>query len=169
MDFGNGHRWLKRTLISVVLSAVAVLCFAANYNERLAAFYELKIPAGAGPHPAVVAISGCSGFRGPMYAKTLRELRDAGFATIRVDYLAASGKSQCRTGNVTLVTKDEVAAYIGQTVAHLRNQTTIKKTAINLLGWSYGGGARCNTSQPSISQSLVRSRRWSPTIRTVEM
>jgi len=161
MELENPSKRLGQALLFIILSSAAALCFAAGHNERLVAFYELKLPAGAGPHPAVVAIPGCSGFRGPMYAKTLRELRDAGFATIRVDYLAASGNSQCRIGNEILVTKDQVAADIGQAVAYLQSQANIKKSAINLLGWSYGGGsalqylARLDPSKPNPVAAVV--------------
>ena len=172
MGLENPSKGLGQTLLFIVLSSVAASCFAAGHNKRLAAFYEQKLPAGAGPHPAVVAISGCSGFRGPMYAKTLRELREAGFATIRVDYLAASGNSQCRIGNEILVTKDQVAADIGQTVAYLQSQANIKKSAINLLGWSYGGGSVLQylaTLDASKSKPVAAVVAYYPSCRDVTM
>ena len=172
MRLENLSKGLGKTLLFMLSSSVAAVCFGADHNERLAAFYELKLPQGAGPHPAVVAIPGCSGFRGPMYAKTLRELREAGFATIRVDYLAASGKSRCRIGNDILVTKDKVAADIGQTVAYLQSQASIKKSAINLLGWSYGGGSVLQylaTLDASKSKPVAAVVAYYPNCRDVTM
>jgi len=139
---------------------------ADNHEARLGAFYDLKKPEGSGPFPAVVAVPGCSGFykARSFYAKedfhtkggfppkegelhfnrVFSDLRDAGFVTIRVDYLSARNLESCYPGYLA-VTEDEVVADIFLAIKHLIDSGFVKASSINVLGWSYGGGCALQT------------------------
>jgi dienelactone hydrolase len=110
----------------------------------LAALYDVQKPEGSGPFPAVVAVSGCSGFHTrfgePRYNKVMSDLRDAGFVTIRVDYIGARNLRSCYPGYLA-VTKDEVVGDIFLAIKHLLDSGFVKASSINVLGWSYGGGS----------------------------
>ena len=109
----------------------------------MAALYDVQKPEGHGPFPAVVAVSGCSGFHNEsgesVYDKALSDLRDAGFVTIRVDYIGARNLKNCHPGYLA-VSKDEVVADIFLAIKHLLGLEFVKASSINVLGWSYGGG-----------------------------
>jgi dienelactone hydrolase len=115
-----------------------------NPKARLAALYDIQKPEGNGPFPAVVAVSGCSGFNTiagkPVYDDALSDLRNAGFVTIRVDYIGARNLESCFPGYLA-VSKDEVVADIFLAIKYLLNSGFVKASSINLLGWSYGGGS----------------------------
>jgi dienelactone hydrolase len=138
--------WASRWLFSLLLlAAVSSPTLADSNNEWLADLYDLKIPDGPGPHPAVVVVPGCDGFGNTWvettYNKTLDDYLAAGFATIRADYIAASEHPKCRWNSVDLITKDQVDSDISQTLAHLAAQKTIKRSAVNLVGWGDGAGS----------------------------
>lgn len=110
----------------------------AAHGERLAAHYRLESPAGAGPFPAVLLVSGCSGFSapfaGPHYDTAQARLVELGFLTVRVNYLAAREAPSCIQVHTAMVADD-----IAWVVADLRRHPRVKADAINLLGWSWGG------------------------------
>jgi len=114
---------------------------ADKHKARLAALYDVQKPEGSGPFPAVVAVSGCSGFHTeggePVYDKVISHLRDAGFVTIRVDYIGARNLKTC----ANTVSKDEVVADIFLAIEYLLDSGFVKASSINILGWSYGGGS----------------------------
>jgi len=132
-----------------IMIAVAALCWlllgvagqtdaAADHGKALAAHYKLQRPTGPGPFPAVMLVSGCSGFDAgfskPHYDAVQARLVELGFLTVRVDYLAARGARNCLA-----VPVDQVAGDVAWAVADLARNPMVKPAAINLLGWSWGG------------------------------
>ena len=130
------------SFIAVALCVIAAspIAWANNHEARLAALYDLQKPEGKGSFPAVIAVSGCSGFHTgggePVYNKVISDLRDAGFVTIRVDHIGARNLQNCIS-----VSKDEVVADIFLALKHLLNTGFVKISSINVLGWSFGGGS----------------------------
>lgn len=123
-------------LCLVVILMVSSHAATLTIKARLEANYRLQKPQGDGPFPAVMLVSGCSGFSFGVYDRVEELLLAEGFVILRVDYLAARGFSSCYLN----VSTEEVASDIGIASEYLRSQTFVKKGAINVLGWSYGGG-----------------------------
>ena len=115
----------------------------ADHAELLAKHYRLEKPNGAGPFPAVILVSGGSGFDADFakaaYDDLQRRLVELGFVTLRVNYLAARNVSAPTF--VLPVSPEQVASDICITVGYLRQQPFVKKGAINVMGWSFGASA----------------------------
>ena len=109
-----------------------------NHRELLAKYYRLDKPKGEGPFPAVLLVSGCSGFNAKFgkkhYDRVQSQLSELGFVTLRVDYLAARNATICVD-----ISSNSVAEDICIAAEFLKQQTYVKKGAINVIGWSYGG------------------------------
>lgn len=145
-------------LISVLL-AVAASAWAGSAPERearLAARYALEKPEGNGPFPAVMLVPGCQGFDRPLwkgrYERAARQLKELGFVVARVDYLAAGDVGSCDV----IMNPAEVADDIVTTSKYLRAQSFVKPESINVLAWSYGGGAAFNALTKTESRDPVR-------------
>ncbi len=112
---------------------------SAEQQSRFEAYYALERPEGSGPFPAVMMLPSCGGFASPEYkdhyARAAKKLKDQGFVVLKVDYLAARGASRCYAVN-----REDVAQDIATATRYLRAQSFVKTTAINVLGWDYGGG-----------------------------
>lgn len=113
----------------------------ANHIELLSKHYRLDKPDGTGPFPAVILVSGCSGFNSKWGEKTYNEVQKKlvkiGFVTLRVNYLAARNATTCWPD----VPANDVADDICIAAEHIRRQTFVKKDAINVIGWSWGGAS----------------------------
>ena len=112
----------------------------AKHIELLSKYYRLEKPTGAGPFPAVMMVSGCSGFDAEFGKKTYdnvqRQLVELGFVTLRINYLAARNLKICLD-----VPSNSVADDIRIAAKFLKQQSFVKKGAINVIGWSYGGAS----------------------------
>ena len=130
---------LALVLWSLGLGASTWADSSAEHQKRLEAYYGLELPLGSGPFPAVIMVPGCSGFSfgKDRYARVAKKLKDQGFVVLKVDYLAARELSSCYLN----VSKEEVAQDIATAAKYLRSQSFVKADAINVLGWSYGGGS----------------------------
>ena len=108
-------------------------------NSALSSYMEMTRPEGAGPFPAVMMISGCSGFSfgADFYDDVQKRITKLGFLVIRVDSLRLHAEARCDGGGVSV---DEQVADIQAAATFLRDQDNVKKAAINVLGWSWGGG-----------------------------
>ncbi len=133
--------WLAVTLLTVTC-VVAPIAVAGEHEARLEELYDLRKPEGSGPFPAVVLVSGCSGFEAgrPRYDRVQSKLGEMGFVTIRVDYVGARNLKSCHPGYLA-VTKDQVADDIFRALDRLTSTGFVKASSVNLLGWSYGGGS----------------------------
>lgn len=128
--------WLLVGIILVLLTSTTVVAQVADGG------YRIFRPDGLGPHPAVVFVSGCSGFK-PMFAPNAyvhpaEQLRGLGFVVVWADYLGRRNLKDCVSGGITLLEagRDAVAA-----ASWLRSQPYVDAKRITAIGWSYGGGA----------------------------
>ena len=133
--------WGLILVISGLLYGMCTLTWAdssAEHQKRLEAHYGLERPEGGGPFPAVMMVPGCYGFADPLnkdhYVKTTKELKDQGFAVLKVDIFSARGRKNCGE-----VIPEEVTEDILTAAGYLRTLPFIKATAINVIGWSFGG------------------------------
>lgn len=126
----------------------------ADHRELLARHYRLQKPDGTGPFPAVMMVSGCSGFDAfkGHYDVVQSRLVELGFVTLRVNYLAARNATSCQPN----VSTQEVAADIRIAAEYLKQQPFVKKGAINVIGWSYGASSALQALGPSYSQDPVQ-------------
>ena len=132
-------RYFIMLLLSGILLAAGFLTSVAQAGEheaRLEALYDLRKPEGSGPFPAVVLVSGCSGFKFPFYDRAQSKFIEMGFVTARVDYVAARKSSGCGFQ----ATLDQVAEDIFFVVERLSGMDFVKGSSVNILGWSSGGG-----------------------------
>lgn len=111
-----------------------------SHLARLSAAYAVEKPAGDGPFPAVVLVPGCEGFARPLYRgryeRATVELKARGFVVARADYLAAIEASNCDL----VMAPAEAAADVLATARHLQSLPFVKPQAVNVIGWSFGGG-----------------------------
>jgi dienelactone hydrolase len=111
-----------------------------DLKENLSALMKLSKPEEPGQFPAVMMLSGCSGFGfggGTFYNDVQDRITKLGFLVIRVDSLRHRGHSRCDGG---VVTPSEQVADIQLATAYLQQRQDTKKDAINVVGWSWGGG-----------------------------
>lgn len=126
-------------LIALLIPIESCTVDETEIQERLIKNYRMEKPEGKGPFPAVMLVPGCSGFDANFqkahYDRVQSRLVDLGFATLRVDYLAARNAILCWPD----VVPEDVAGDIFIATEYLRQQPFVKKGAINVLGWSFGG------------------------------
>ena len=103
--------------------------------------YRVFRPDGPGPHPAVVFVSGCHGFKAnyapTAYEQVAERLSAMGFTVVWADYLGRRNLDQC----FNRVTTKEVAHDTVEAAAWLRSQPDVDPRRITAMGWSFGGGA----------------------------
>ena len=145
MQGGNMRGKIFRLfLISLIVLLIPIGSYAddnSDHRERLSKHYNLMKPEGDGPFPAVIMVSGCSGFNAKFakghYDRVQNQLVDLGFVTLRVNYLAARNATSCWPDVPTNYVADDIciaADYLGK-------QSFVKKGAINVIGWSWGGAS----------------------------
>lgn len=121
---------------------LTVLVFASSsvsaneFGNQLMERTDVEKPEGQGPFPVVVFVSGRSGFKWPFYDRAQAKLLTEGFVIARVDFIKAHKKD----GISYLASHKQVAADILFVVDQLSKLEFVKKSSINVLGWSYGGG-----------------------------
>jgi dienelactone hydrolase len=128
----QGMTFLKR----MWTRAIAALALAAP-GAAAADDFRTWVPDGAGPHPTVLFVSGCSGFTGARginhYEEKAAELRREGYFVVFVDYLARAGLKNCLNG----MTHEKAAEEVFRAAAWARPRAS----RIDVVGWSFGGGA----------------------------
>jgi dienelactone hydrolase len=120
----------------LLLSGISELAIADD-AEHLAPYMELVAPAGAGKYPAVLMMSGCSGFSDG-YRQTKQDISNLGFVVIFVDSLAARGQERCDGGAVS---RNDQIDDMKEATNFLRKLPNVENQSITALGYSWGGGA----------------------------
>lgn len=125
---------------------------------------ELFLPSGSGPHPAVVALHGCSGLYGksgrlaPRHADWAERLAAQGFIVLFPDSFGSRGaEAQCRTEDrVARPSRERVDDALAAK-AFLQARPDVKKSAVSLLGWSNGGSTVLYTVRKGRSRGEAES------------
>lgn len=133
-------RRLVTTLIGVLgLDLVLAVSALAQGAEK---GYRIFRPEGAGPHPAVAFVSGCSGFTPSFapksYERPAEQLQAQGFVVLFVDYLGRRELESCAKGKLAHA---DVANDLVFATLWLTSQPSVDPARISAIGWSYGGGA----------------------------
>src|SRR5712691_3890387 len=86
-------------ILGSLLPVFATVADLDKLQKRLEPHYRAYRPDGDGPFPAVMMISGCSGFTPSVaptsYTAVAERLKGEGSLVIFVDYLAARGLGRC--------------------------------------------------------------------------
>ena len=139
-------RLFSSCIIALLIPIVSYATDDVGHQERLSKHYLLEKPAGAGPFPAVMMVPGCSGFcaefQKEYFDSVQKRLVESGFVTLRVNSLAARNATNCRQG---MLFPSDGANDIYIASEYLLQQPFVKKGAINLIGWSWGGAAALST------------------------
>ena len=130
----------------LALGQLAALPAAADDTARrqaLEPYFRNYRPSGAGPFPAILMVSGCSGFTPSIapqvYTRAAESWRSKGYVVVFVDYLSARGLPNCRgSGAVNAV---EIGRDLLAVARYLQGQPYVKASQISAVGWSLGGGA----------------------------
>jgi len=123
----------------LVLTGTSFFSKPAHANEhhpRLIELLNFAAPDAADPYPVVVLVSGCDGFKSGGYDETEDRLNAMGFATARVDFMEARDAGGC----TYQPTKSRIARDILFVLEHLSDLNAVNHSAVNVLGWSSGGG-----------------------------
>jgi dienelactone hydrolase len=90
-------------------------------------------PAGAGPFPSVMFISGCSGFTED-YDDHARALVKAGYAVVYADYLSRLGATNCSDldGPAQVI-------EIAKSLMAMSKNPKVDRNRLAVIGWSNGG------------------------------
>jgi dienelactone hydrolase len=151
------------TIFRLVLSCLIALSitvgsYAADktqIRELLLKHYRLERPEGPGPFPAVMMVPGCSGFdadfQKEFYNGVQSQLVALGFVTLRVNSLAVRHATSCWQGIYPADGANDI--YIA--AEYLLQQPFVKKGAINIIGWSWGGAAALSALRPAESQEAI--------------
>lgn len=114
---------------------------------------ELFLPAGRGPHPAVVMLHGCSGYRlrrsgeiTPIYTFWSRFAVERGFAALIVDSFGPRGIDEiCARRDRPLTDRDERRGDALGAFAYLAQRPDIRRDRLLLMGWSHGAMTTLHT------------------------
>jgi dienelactone hydrolase len=102
--------------------------------------YRIVQPTGPGPHPALLFVSGCSGFaphEAPdHYPRVATDFAARGFVVLFVDYLGARGFQAC----ARRITPADIAPDILDAAEYARTLPFVLPSDISVIGWSVGGG-----------------------------
>ncbi len=123
------------------------------------------MPQGPGPHPALLFVSGCSGFAPDAapdsYPREARMFAAEGFVVVFVDYLGARGRKVCGgTIHPTDVVPDILAA-----AAYASAQPFVRASDVSVIGWSreavesWPRSRRCRLTDPPRSGGRSRTTR----------
>lgn len=149
---------IRLVLASLISLSITVGSYAADKSEirdLLSKHYRLEKPEGPGPFPAVILVPGCSGFDAEFakarYDRVQSRLVELGFVTLRVNSLAVRNATSCREGVLPADGANDI--YIA--AEYLLQQPSVKKGAINIIGWSWGGAAALSALSPAESQEPI--------------
>ncbi|MBI3900314.1 MAG: dienelactone hydrolase family protein [Gammaproteobacteria bacterium] len=147
----------RRIAVGIVGALGLFLAMVAGAAQTSSPDYRIFRPDGAGPHPAVIFLSGCYGLAPAMapdaYARRAERLRAQGYIVAFADYLGRHGYDSCGEAKPADAV-DELMAV----AAWLKTQSFVDKSRITAMGWSYGGSAVLQTLASHTDQQLDFSR-----------
>jgi len=124
----------------LVAVCTALVALALLTQSSFAEPFRVLLPSGASRHPAVLLVSGCSGFIAingvNLYEERAADLQAAGYAVVFVDYLGRRSLKTC-SGQISTA---QVGADILEAAAWVRTRSDIDAARVSVIGWSYGGG-----------------------------
>lgn len=111
----------------------------SKHNKALHDNFNLMKPVGDGPFPAVIFISGCSGYKWTdiaykHYNNVANRFVENNYVVLLVDFLAPRKAPNCFG-----IDANDVANDVIYSAGYLREQPFVKDDDINILGWSFGG------------------------------
>ncbi len=109
-------------------------------NEKLGfpLWGHLGMPAGEGPHPAVVLMHGCGGIQ-QLHFEWARTLNESGYVTLVVDsFRPRSLIQQCGGGSAAASPAGRILDAYGA-LRYLQNLDVVESSRVGLMGWSHGG------------------------------
>jgi len=131
-------RWPKVFL--AIAAWVILLALVLPARTSSAEQFRVLSPSGASRHPAVLLVSGCSGFIAfngvNLYEERAAELQAAGYVVVFVDYLGRRNLKNC-SGQISSA---QVGADILEAAEWSRARPDVDAAHISAIGWSYGGG-----------------------------
>ena len=136
-------QWFVMMLFLTLVPGVGLMLSSvpAAVAQTTEGGYRIFRPSGVGPHPAVVFVSGCSGFSPAFapkaYERPAEQLRGLGFVVVWADYLGRRNLTTCTAG----ITPHEAGEDAVAAASWLRSQPEIDAKRITAVGWSYGGAA----------------------------
>ena len=119
-----------------------LLALSSGLAQTTEGGYRTFRPDGPAPYPAVIFVSGCSGFTPSFapraYERIAEQFQTQGYLVVFADYLGRRGLTSCAGASITHAdaAKDVIAV-----AAWLKVQPSVDPARITVLGWSYGGGA----------------------------
>jgi dienelactone hydrolase len=135
-----GRLAIRATLLTTLLLGAVAEPRLASGQDQPAPPYRIVRPQGNGPHPALLFVSGCSGFaphEAPhAYGREADEYAARGFVVLFVDYLGARGFQVCGRR----ITPSDIAPDILAAAEHARTLPYVLASDISVIGWSMGGG-----------------------------
>jgi len=152
---------LTRVLF-VVFGIILCITFAFMPTSHVVAQtmeggYKIFKPSGPGPHPAVIFVSGCSGFapsHAPKhYEQVAEKFQTKGYVVVFVDYIARRGLSNCIG-----ITHSEISGDLIRATVWLKTQSFIDPARITAIGWAYGGGGLLTAVHEHKTEQLIFSR-----------
>lgn len=137
----NGTLPAASSRVRCLASSCIALCLVllGTHSTGAQQAFRVLMPPGNMPHPAVLLVPGCSGFRAKNgidhYKERAAELQAIGYVVVFVDYVGRRMQTNCAH-----ISQAEVANDILEAITSIRGETGIDATRISLIGWSYGGG-----------------------------
>lgn len=119
----------------------------AGRISRLTPYFKTQNPSGTGPFPAMIMVTGCSGFHNERFSASYdrdgNRFVELGYVVTRVDFVRAHGLDNSCVGDQNptgkVVPYDDVAEYILATIDHMAARSEVDSDRIYLIGWSMGG------------------------------
>lgn len=150
-------RLLFLLTLTVSASALNAAESNSNYFDFIEKNFQIKKPQGDGPFPAIIFVSGCSGYKWTDIAwKHYNTIADKfvakGYAVMMYDFYASRpNKSSCMD-----VDAREVVQEVMLTAKYLKTLAYIKQNEINLHGWSFGGIITLQTVNQDVSKDIFK-------------
>ena len=152
-----------------MLAVVAGLAFGQSTepNDRishLSPYFNTQQPSGNGPFPAIVIVTGCSGFHNARFSESYERdegrLLKLGYAVTRADFVRAHGLENSCAGEIV---DAEIAAYIVATVEHVIGLENVDAKRVYLFGYSLGGtGILTALSDPGVASKIAAVLNYFP-------